>query len=54
MYKTIQGNYNLRFSNYTNTNLIIESYLKSQMNRFKENTVIIGERVELTEDKYFD
>ena len=25
IYKTIQGDYNLRFSNYTNTNLVIES-----------------------------
>ena len=25
IYKTIQGDYNLRFSNYTNTNLTIES-----------------------------
>ena len=25
MYKTLQGDYNLRFSNYTNTNLVFES-----------------------------
>ena len=25
MYKILQGDYNLRFSNYSNTNLIIES-----------------------------
>ena len=25
MYKTLQGDYNLRFSNYANTNLGIES-----------------------------
>ena len=25
MYKTLQGDYNLRFNNYTNTNLIIKS-----------------------------
>ena len=25
MYKTLQGDYNVKFSNYTNTNLVIES-----------------------------
>ena len=25
MYKTLQGDYNLRFSNYANTNLVMES-----------------------------
>ena len=25
MYKTLQGEYNLRFSNYTNTNMVLES-----------------------------
>ena len=24
-YRTLQGDYNLRFSNYTNTNLVLES-----------------------------
>ena len=25
MYRTLQGDYNLRFSNYTNTNIVFES-----------------------------
>ena len=29
MYKTLQGDYNLRFGNYTNTNLVFESDSKT-------------------------